>query len=116
MGNHVCPLCFAKVPRTLILTKTLEVNCPACHAELEVSRGSRVLASFVGILAAFVAVHLGGQASGTAGWTLADCGGGCVFWSLLRLGPDSVLRVGGASKDFSHCFSTYSRVTALPYY
>jgi len=70
MGNHVCPLCFAKVPRTLILTKTLEVNCPACHAELEVSRGSRVLASFVGILAAFVAVHLGGQASGTAGWTL----------------------------------------------
>jgi hypothetical protein len=70
MENHACPLCFAKVPRTLILTKTLEVDCPACHAELEVSRGSRVLASFVGILAAFVAVHLDGQASGTAGWSL----------------------------------------------
>lgn len=74
MGNHVCPLCFAKVPRTLILTKTLEVDCPACHAALEVSRGSRVLASFVGILAAFAAVHLGGQASGTAGWTLPIVG------------------------------------------
>ncbi|MGA2300422.1 MAG: hypothetical protein ABSG77_06980 [Candidatus Acidiferrum sp.] len=63
-------MCFAKVPRTLILTKTLEVDCPACHAALEVSRSSRLLASFVGILAAFVAVHLGGQVSGTAGWTL----------------------------------------------
>jgi hypothetical protein len=70
MENHACPLCLAKVSRTLILTNTLEVDCPACHAELEVSRGSRVLASFVGILAAFVAVHLGGQVSGTAGWTL----------------------------------------------
>ncbi|HXR33728.1 MAG TPA: hypothetical protein VN830_08475 [Verrucomicrobiae bacterium] len=70
MENHACPLCFAKVPRTLILTKTLEVICPACHAELEVARGSRVLASFVGILAAFVAVHVSGQVSGTAGWTL----------------------------------------------
>lgn len=70
MGNHICPLCFAKVPRTLILTKTLEVDCPACHAPLEVSRGSRVLASFVGILAASLAVRVGGQASGTAGWTL----------------------------------------------
>ena len=70
MENHACPLCFARVPRTLILTNTLEVECPACHADLEVSRGSRVLASFVGILAAFVAVRLGGQTSGTAGWTL----------------------------------------------
>ena len=70
MENHACPLCFAKVPRTLILTKTLEVDCPACHAALEVSRGSRVLASFVGVLAAFLAVHLGGQVSGTAGWSL----------------------------------------------
>jgi hypothetical protein len=70
MENHACPLCFAKVPRTLILTKTLEVDCPACHAALEVSRGSRVLASLVGVLAGFVAVHLGGRVSGTAGWIL----------------------------------------------
>ncbi len=70
MENHACPLCFAKVPRTLILTKTLEVDCPACHAELEVSRGSRVLASLMGVLAGFVAGPLGGRVSGTAGWTL----------------------------------------------
>jgi len=70
MGNHACPLCFAKVPRTLILAKSLGVDCPACHAELEVSRGSRVLASFVGVLAGFVAAHLGRHASGTAQWTL----------------------------------------------
>ena len=70
MENHACPLCFAKLPRTFILAKTLEVSCPACHAELEVSRGSRVLASFVGILAAYLAANLAGQVSGTAGWTL----------------------------------------------
>ncbi|HKM79855.1 MAG TPA: hypothetical protein VJY15_02700 [Candidatus Acidoferrum sp.] len=70
MENHACPLCFAKVPRTLILTKTLDLICPACHAELEVSRGSRVLASFVGVLAAFVAVPLGERVSGIAAWTL----------------------------------------------
>ena len=70
MENHACPLCFARVPRTLMLTKTLEVSCPACHAELEVSRGSRVLASFVGILAAFLAARPVGHVSGTAGWTL----------------------------------------------
>jgi hypothetical protein len=70
MGNHACPLCFAKVPRTLILTASLELDCPACHAQLEVSRGSRVLDSFVGLLGGFVAAHLGGHASGTAQWTL----------------------------------------------
>ncbi len=70
MGNHACPLCFAKVPRTLILEKSLVVTCPACHAELEVSRGSRVLASSVGVLAGFAAAHLSAGASGTAQWTL----------------------------------------------
>jgi len=70
MENHACPLCFAKVPRMLILTKTLEVSCPACHAELEVARGSRLLAAFVGFLAAFVAVHLFEGVGGVAGWTL----------------------------------------------
>jgi len=85
MENHTCPLCFAKVRRTLILTKTLEVDCPACHAELEVSRGSRVLASFGGILAAFVAVHLGGQVSGTAGWTLPIVAAVVVFGACSAL-------------------------------
>ena len=85
MENHACPLCFAKVPRTLILKKTLEANCPACHAELEVSRGSRVLASFVGMLAAFVAVHLGGQVSGTAAWSLP------IVAAILSFGVCSAL-------------------------
>ena len=70
MANHACPLCFAKVPRTLVLVKTLEVDCPACHTRLEISRGSRVLASFVGILAAFVVGHLAVFSGGTAAWTL----------------------------------------------
>ncbi len=70
MGNHACPLCFAKIRRTLILTNSLGVDCPACHAELEVSRGSRVLASFAGVLAGFGAAYLSRHASETAQWTL----------------------------------------------
>lgn len=70
MGNQACPMCFAKLPRTAILANSLEVNCAACHAELEVSRGSRVLASFVGVLAGYAAARLSMHASGTAQWTL----------------------------------------------
>ena len=106
MGNHSCPLCFAKVPRTLILAKSLGVDCPACHAELEVSRGSRVLASFVGVLAGFVAARLSMHASGTLQWTLPTVAafvtyGICsalaqLVFSALELRPKS------ASAAFPH--------------
>ena len=106
MENHACPLCLAKVSRTLILTKTLEVDCPACHAELEVSRGSRVLASFVGILAAYVAVHLGGQVSETAGWTLpivaAIVSFGACSALVLFVFSELAVRPKGSPTAFPH--------------
>jgi len=106
MENHVCPMCFAKVPRKLILTKTLEVSCPACHAELEVTRGSRVLAAFVGFLAAFVAVHLFAGATGTARWTLPIVAavityGMCAALVLLVF-SELVVRPKGSSTAFPH--------------
>ena len=106
MGNHACPLCFAKVPRTLILTNSLEVNCPACHAELEVSRGSRVLASFVGVLAGYVAAHFGRHASETAQWTLPTVAaflafGICSAFALLVF-SDLVVRPKISPTAFPH--------------
>ena len=57
MWNHACPLCFAKVPRILVLTRAEELVCPLCHAPLELSRYSRVVSATAGILAGFAAVH-----------------------------------------------------------
>jgi hypothetical protein len=48
MGNRACPLCFAKLPRSLVLTRSEDLACPSCHALLELSRSSRVLSAFVG--------------------------------------------------------------------
>ena len=51
MWNRACPMCFAKVPRTLILTRGDELTCPSCHTPLEISRASRVLSALVGLAA-----------------------------------------------------------------
>ena len=54
MWNRACPLCFAKVPRALVLSKSEELACPSCRAQLELSRPSRVVGSLVGVLAGFL--------------------------------------------------------------
>jgi len=106
MENHACPLCFAKLPRTLLLAKTLELICPACHAELEVSRASRVLASFVGMLAAFAAVHWGGRMSGTAGWSLPIVAAIVVFGicsaTALLMFSELTVRAPASAATFPH--------------
>ncbi len=70
MWNRACPLCFAKVPRTLVLTRADELACPSCHAPLELSRSSRVLSATAGILAGFVAVHFVLHGNTTGRWAL----------------------------------------------
>lgn len=57
MWNRVCPLCFARVPGTLVLTEE-ELACPSCHAPLELSRASRVLSATIGLAGGFLAGHL----------------------------------------------------------
>jgi type III secretory pathway component EscS len=55
MWNRACPLCFAKVPRSLVLTRGDDLICPSCHTVLELSRPSRILAAVVGLLVALLA-------------------------------------------------------------
>jgi hypothetical protein len=81
MGSRACPLCFTRVPRTLVLLRSYDLECPACHAALEVSRGSRVLAALVGLVVAFVAVGLADRISETAAWSLQVVAG-CVAFGL----------------------------------
>jgi hypothetical protein len=58
MWNRACPLCSARVPRSLVLTRTDDLLCPSCHAPLELSRPSRVIGALVGLLAAYAVCHL----------------------------------------------------------
>jgi hypothetical protein len=57
MWNRACPLCFTKVPRTLVLTHGDELTCPSCGAPLELSRASRVLGAACGLAAGFLAAR-----------------------------------------------------------
>ncbi|HEY4979081.1 MAG TPA: hypothetical protein VII25_07965 [Candidatus Acidoferrum sp.] len=69
MSNRSCPLCFVKLSVFQILSRSNDLVCPACHAELELSRPSRLLGSFSGILAAFLAFHLASSANPATRWT-----------------------------------------------
>ncbi len=53
MWNRACPLCFAKVPRGLLLTRGIDLVCPSCHTALELSRASRVLGAAAGLAASY---------------------------------------------------------------
>ncbi len=58
MWNHACPLCFSKVPRSLLLSHSEDLRCPSCQASLELSRPTRVFNAFVGILGATASGYL----------------------------------------------------------
>src|SRR5208283_1171869 len=74
--------------------------------------------------AGFLCGSAGGICGSALGWAgkwnnwmdFADCCGSYGVWNLCRLGSICVLGAGGASQNFSRRFSTYSRVTARPYY
>jgi hypothetical protein len=68
MWNRACPLCFARVPRSLVLAHSQDLACPACHAALEISRPSRLLGSGGGLVAAVAASHLARSITPIAPW------------------------------------------------
>lgn len=84
MWNRKCPLCFARVPRSLILTLGNELVCPSCHTPLELSRASRVAGASGGLLCSFVLWHVArGLTSG--GWALQ------IVAAVLAYGVGSAL-------------------------
>jgi hypothetical protein len=108
MANRACPLCFTRVPRMLVLCQSYELECPACHTPLEVSRGTRVLSAAVGLLLGFSAVELMPSLSATAVWTLQVVVGSVAFGvgaaALLFFFSDLVVRPNpaGAGHTFPH--------------
>ncbi len=66
MANRMCPLCFGKVPRASAVAHTNDVMCPQCGRTLELSLPSRLLASFLGLAAAWLAFDFTSRAVASA--------------------------------------------------
>ena len=70
MAIRTCPICMAKVPPGHVVAYSDGMECPGCKAQLEVSGGSRILATTGGVLAGALVWRLTQDASGTLGWVL----------------------------------------------
>lgn len=106
MRYRACPLCFARIPRTQVLAHSNEVVCPTCHAQLELSRSSRILGSLVGVMAALLTFYWLHPANRLTNWTLPMVAAilAFAFTSALALflASDLVVRPQPASVTFSH--------------
>jgi len=87
MWNRACPLCFAKMPRGPLLSRSEDLACPSCHAQLELSRPSRVLDALVGLLAGFLAASAVFRGGVRGAWALG------VPAAVLAFGFGSALLV-----------------------
>lgn len=96
MWNRACPLCFARVPRLLVLSRSEDLACPACRAPLEVSRPSRIAGSIVGLVAAMSACKLAYSIAPVGKWVIplaaAVLGFGVGSALILFLFCDLVVR------------------------
>jgi hypothetical protein len=106
MGNRSCPLCFVKVPRALVLSRSNDLECPACRVSLELSRPSRVRASVAGFAAGLFAGRYALHASGGASWTFpllaAILSFGFCSALVLFFFSDLVVRPKATAATFPH--------------
>jgi hypothetical protein len=114
MWNRACPLCFQRVPGSLVLTRGEDLRCPSCRAPLELSRASRVLGAICGLLLAMVAVGLivDSRVKGRWVWT--------VVAAVLAYGVGSTVVLYFLADVRCQCspeaFSTSAKLTDPPYY
>lgn len=80
MAVRKCPLCLAVVPAGEALAYSNSIACPGCHARLEVTDGSRHVATLAGLLAGVLAWRLTSHGAGTFSWVLP------VLYSVLAFG------------------------------
>lgn len=70
MAVRQCPQCLEKVPAGHAVARTDGIECPGCKAQLEVSAGSRYLATLAGLAAAVLVWRQAGVSAGMLGWLL----------------------------------------------
>ena len=77
MAARKCPMCLKEVPMGYVVAYSDGMECPGCGQRLEVSLGSRYLASLAGIAAGVLAWRQSDPASGEMGFAAA------VLWTFL---------------------------------
>jgi hypothetical protein len=87
VASRVCPQCNTKVPAGAVAAFSEGVECPGCHARLEVSPASRMLGAWAGLAAAWVAWRVTRGGPGMLGGILP------LFYALLAFGIVSALAV-----------------------
>lgn len=89
-----------------MLTRADELTCPSCHAQLELSRPSKALEAFVGLLVAWIAYRVAHLADGEVMWLIPmvsavlGYAAGSAF-ALLAL-ADLVVRPKASAGNFPH--------------
>jgi len=76
---------MAVIPAAQAVAYSNAIECPGCRAQLEVSDGSRMLATLAGLLAGLLVWRLTSGGEGTFAWVLP------VFYSFLAYGVVSPL-------------------------
>ena len=71
MAVRKCPQCLAVVSAGQAVAYTDRMECPGCKTLLEVSTGSRQLATLAGLLAAVLVWRLTASEEGMLGWALS---------------------------------------------
>ena len=100
MANRVCPICFAKLPVPRAAAQSYGTTCPSCGRALELSRPSRLLASYLGLAGGWLAYSWVSRAvagrDDLAGWFLpvvvAIVAYGVVSALFLLFNSDVVVR------------------------
>jgi hypothetical protein len=106
MWKRKCPLCFVRIPWPATLAHSYEITCPACHAQLELSRFTRIFGAFGGIAGAFVALHMGQRIFHSWFWTMpiaaAILAYGFFSVVFVLIAGDLVVRPKPATASFPH--------------
>jgi len=77
MAARKCPMCLQAVTPGHVVAYSDGMKCPGCGKSLEVSLGSRYLASLAGIVAGVLAWRQSHPAQGEMGFAAA------VLWAIL---------------------------------
>jgi hypothetical protein len=99
-------MCFLKVPRVFVLVRTENLQCPACHTSLKLSRPSRAVAAAFGVCVGLGMVGCLTIANVRAEWILAivvgfvGYGVGCA--AGLCVISDLVVKKQGEAGGFPH--------------
>jgi DNA-directed RNA polymerase subunit RPC12/RpoP len=72
MAIRVCPVCGKEIPASSVVALTNGLECPHCHSRVEVSDGSRMLPTWIGLVAAYLVGRLSSNAGGPVGFALPE--------------------------------------------